>query len=93
MCEAAHWVVGIKIAHRHLKKGQLAMAGAKLKRYYAEKAEARQVVAGKERHGQLVENLPPADSGKARDQAAAKVGVSAGSADLASPVAKILFKI
>ena len=32
MCEAAHWVVGIKIAHRHLKKGQLAMAGAKLKR-------------------------------------------------------------
>lgn len=86
--DPAGFVFSINVAHRHLEKGQLAMAGAKLKSYYAAKAKARQSDAGKERHGQLVETLPQADSGKARDQAALKVGVSGRSVDMAEHIIK-----
>ena len=82
MCGPAHWVVGIKIAHRHLEKGQLAMAGAKLKSYYAEKAKER-MDKGRPKEGK--ENLPDLNAGQARDQAAAKVGVSGKSVGGSSP--------
>jgi len=86
--DPAGFVFSINVAHRHLEKGQLAMAGAKLKGYYAEKARQRQAAAGKARHEQLMENFPQADAGSARDQAAAKVGVSGKSVDTAETIIK-----
>lgn len=79
--DPAGFVFSVNIAHRHLEKGQLAMAGAKLKSYYAEKAKERQGA-----RNDIVETFPPSDSGKARDQAAAKVGVSGRSVDMAEHI-------
>lgn len=77
------FVFSINIAHRHLEKGQLAMAGAKLKGYFAQKAKERQGA-----RNDIVESFPQGTAGKARDQAAEKVGVSGRSIDTAENIIK-----
>jgi hypothetical protein len=52
-------------------KCQLAMAGAKLKGYFAAKAKERQGA-----RTDIVESFPQGEAGKARDQAAEKVGAA-----------------
>ena len=85
--DPAGFVFSANIAHRHLEKGQLAMAGAKLKGYFAEKAKARQSAAGGDKRA-LQDNCPEADRGQAPDEAASKVGVSGRSVDRAEHIIK-----
>jgi hypothetical protein len=77
--DPAGYVFAANIARRQLGKGQLAMAGAALKAYYAVKAKERMVAGGAiGGAGKGMANLPyPSDNpGTARDEAARKVGVS-----------------
>lgn len=89
--DPAGFVFSINVAHRHLEKGQLAMAGAKLKSYYAAKAKERMAAGGA--NGGAAKGMeslpyPVADQGTARDQAALKVGVSGKSVDMAEHIIK-----
>lgn len=93
--EAVQFVYSANLARRQLTKSQLAMAGAKLKAWYADRAKARQLEAGKRggqaKHGKswVMENLPqPIDGGRgaARDHAAKAIGVCGKSIDTAEKV-------
>lgn len=83
-------VYSANLARRQLTKSQLALAGAKLKGWHAEKAKVRQLAAletSSKRGGKVPANLPePIDGGDARDHAAKAVGVSARMIDQAENV-------
>lgn len=79
------------IARRQLSKSQLAMAAAKLKGYYAEQAKERMRAGGGDKKSKKsgMESLPyPIDRGAARDQAAARFGLSGKVVDDAERVVK-----
>lgn len=83
------FVYSHNIARRQLSKGQLAMAAAKLKGYFAEQARARMAAGGGDkRSGRKNSAHPVEDTGKARDKAAAQFGVSGAAVDQAERVLK-----
>jgi len=68
-------VVSWNLKRRQMTTSQRAALGVTLKPMFAERARERMAEGGK-RHGEGVANLPQVESAKARDQAAAAVGVS-----------------
>lgn len=82
-------VLSKNLHRRHLNESQRSMIGAKAKDQYQREAKERQKAAGGDKKA-LVENLPQAldNKGKARDKAAAAVGVSGRSVDFATKVIK-----
>lgn len=68
-------VVSWNLKRRHLSTSQKATLAVALKPMFEEQARERQSKAGGD-HKALMANLPQADKGTARDQAAAAVGVS-----------------
>jgi hypothetical protein len=82
---AAQFVFSQNLARRQLSKGQLALAGVKLKAFYSERARERQKVLGRH-HGALLPVNLPEGVGDARDEAARLVGVSGRTVDHAERV-------
>lgn len=69
------------IARRHLTTKQKTFFGVAWKEYEEAEAKKRQSLAGGDRSKALVETFPPADTGKSRDKAGERVGVSGKSID------------
>ena len=85
--DPASFVYSVNVAHRHLTKGQIAIAAAKLKDHYAEDAKVRQIAAQKNDAGRSVkDNCPELISGQARDAAGKAFGVSGKSVDRAETI-------
>lgn len=87
--DPAHYVYSVNVAHRHLTKGQIAIAAAKLKDHYAEEARARMAAGGGDRKSGPV-NLPDPiqNQGDAREAAGKAFGVSGKSVDQAETILK-----
>lgn len=75
------YVMSLNLKRRHMDTTQQSLVAARARDLYEKQAKKRQ---GK--RNDLVENLPPSDSGKARDKAGEAVGVSGRSVDHASKV-------
>lgn len=75
---------GMNIARRHLTTGQKAMFGAEWKKHEAEEAKKRQGA-----RTDIVETFPLGDTGKARDKAGERVGVSGKSVDKAEAIKEV----
>lgn len=73
---------------RQKTREQIAREFCKLSQAKADLARARQIAAGKARHGQLPANLPEAEKGEAKEQAAAELGMSRHTAEKAAEVIK-----
>jgi len=87
--DAIEYVVATNAARRHLTSSQLAMVGQKAKSFYADEAKERMAAGGGDKKSG-VETLPhPIEGiGRARDKAAAAVGVSGRLVDAADKVVK-----
>ena len=85
--DPAGYLYSVNLAHRHLTKGQLAIAAAKLKAHYAGEAKERMRLS--EGHGKKkgVEHVPHL-SGRARDLAGQATGVSGKKVDEAEAILK-----
>lgn len=80
------FIVSLNLKRQHLTPGQLIEVGRIIREAEEEKARGRQAVAGGDKKSEgaksLVENFPQAISeGKARDLAAAQVGMSGKTLD------------
>lgn len=80
--DPAHFVYSINIAHRHLTKGQIAIAAAKLMDHYAAEAKKRQGA-----RTDIKVNSSEC-SGQARDAAGRAFGVSGSTVDHAAAILK-----
>lgn len=76
--------VASSCTHRNLKTSQRALVAAGFLEY--ERAQAKKRQAALNGRSELVENLPQADAGKARDKAGARMGVSGRTVDVAADV-------
>jgi hypothetical protein len=86
--DPAGYLYSVNLAHRHLTKGQLAIAAAKLKAHYTAQAKARQVASGGPHPGKPVKEHVPEPRGQARDLAGKATGVSGRKVDEAEAILK-----
>lgn len=72
------FIIGANLARRHLDKGQKIALALEIEPHFAEEARKRQQEQARRNQpqSQKVENVPPLEKAKSRDQAAAAVGVS-----------------
>lgn len=72
------FIIGANLARRHLDKGQKIALALEIEPHFAEEARKRQQEQARRNQpqSQKVENVPPLEKAKSRDQAASAVGVS-----------------